>query len=354
MYYTVVNSLQEGLHLVIYVDLAFLINLFIDASLLLITGSLLQRKLTMRRVFGASAIGSLYAVATLFPGTSMLRSVLVKWLFSVLMVDLAFGMRTLHHKTYRHLVKLMQVVAAFYAVTFAVAGAIYALHNVFATGGASLDGLALIGGQVAWWTSLSTVFLVLSIPLALLLVRFLWSFVIRSKRLSGQVVTMRFTLFGQEAQVQALIDTGNSLTDPITKTPVAVAKIAALESLLPPLLKNAMRDGIDPLAMVYQQTSELGNFATRISIVPYRGVAGNTGYLLAIRPDEAIACIDGLEISLAPLFIALQTDGFSMVDQFDCILPGSTAGLLVEGRESGVNTRSRTSSDETSHSSHTA
>ncbi len=340
--------------MVIYVDLAFFINLFIDASLLLITGSLLQRKMSVRRVLTAAAIGSIYAVATLFPGTAFLRGAIVKWLFSVWMVDTAFGMKTWRSFAYRSWVKLMQVVAAFYAVTFTVAGAIYALHNVFAQNGTTLDGLALVGGQVAWWTGMSTVFLVLSIPLALLLVRFIWGYAIRMKRMNGQVVTVHVALFGQHAELQALIDTGNSLKDPITKTPVAVARIFKLKSLLPQILQQAVNDGKDPLTTVYQQAADLGEFASRISIIPYRGIGGNSGYLLAIRPDKGYVIANGEEVSLTPMLFALQADGFSMLDQFDCILPGSIAGLLVEGRESGVHTRSRTSSDEASHSSHSA
>ncbi|PWI57695.1 sigma-E processing peptidase SpoIIGA [Sulfoacidibacillus thermotolerans] len=340
--------------MVIYVDLAFFINLFIDGSLLLITGSLLHRQMKLGRVLFAAFVGSVYAVATLFPGTSVLRMVVVKWLVSVWMVDTAFGLATWRRKKYQAIVKLMQVVAAFYAVTFAVAGAIFALHNMFSKGTATFDGLALVRGQVAWWTSISTVFLVLAVPLALLLVRFLWGYAVRMKRMSGQVVAIQVRLFGQIAQFDGLLDTGNTLTDPLTKTPVAIARVNALVDLLPRPLRQAVTEGKDPLAFVYQSTAELGDFAARISVIPYRAVAGNTGYLLAFRPDEVFAVLEGTERSLAPMLIALQVHDFALLDQFACILPGSIAGLLVEGRESGVHTRSRTSSDEASHSSHSA
>lgn len=348
------HSPAGGSRVVIYVDVAFAVNLCVDACLLLITASLLRRRITVRRAVAAASVGSLYAVATLFPGTGWLRAFLWKWLCSLVMVDIAFSVHLATQYSYSRLLRMTRLVAAFYAVTFAAAGAVYGLDGLFAPRSSAFSGLMLIHGQIAWWTGMSTLGLVIGLPTALVAVRTLWGYAVQHRRDSGQMVVTRLSVDGQSVELRSLLDTGNTLSDPVTRTPVAVVHAARVLDLLPASFASAIGSGEDPLQALYGQSANLEHYAHRFSIVPYRGVGGQGGYLMAVRPDDAVALLDSGPVSLKPLLIALQLHPLSRRDEYDCILPASVMALLVEGRESSVSTDSHTSPGEASRSSHTA
>ncbi len=340
--------------MVVYVDIAFAINLCVDACLLLITASLMRRRITIRRAIAAAGVGSLYAVVTLFPGTGWLRTFLWKWLCSLVMVNIAFSVRLVSRYSYSRLLGMAKLAAAFYAVTFAAAGAVYGLHSLFAPQTSAFAGLMLIRGQIAWWTSMSSLGLVIGLPTALIAVRALWGHVVQHRRYSGEIVVTRLSVEERSVEVRALLDTGNALADPVTRTPVAVVHAERVGELLPAEFVSAIDAGKDPLQVLYGHTANLDHFAKRICIVPYRGVGGHGGYLMAFRPDDAVALLDSGAVSLKPILVALQLHQLSKGDQYDCILPASVTALLVEGRESSVSTGSHTSPGEATRSSHSA
>ena len=54
------------------------------------------------------------------------------------------------------------------------------------------------------------------------------------RRAEREVVALTVTLCGKSAQLRALCDTGNELTDPVSGRPVAVAGYAAWRRYCPP------------------------------------------------------------------------------------------------------------------------
>ncbi len=340
--------------MVVYVDLAFAINLFIDASLLFVTAAVYRTRCRTWRVFAASGLGSLYAVATLFPGTALLRLFAVKWLCSVGMVQLALGAPGRQLRRYRGWVRLLRQVTVFYAVTFAAGGAVYGLQNLFGAH-PELAGLAVIHGQVAWWTSIGALAVVASAPVGLWLVRMALVVGRRMRVAEMAACDVDIRLRGAGVHLRALVDTGNALRDPVTRTPVAVVRAGAVAGLLPAALAVALQDGGDPLHALYGCADKLGDFADRIRIVPFRGVAGRDGQLLAFRPDDVLVSRDGAEFSAMPLLLALQTQALGRTEHYDCLLPAVIdQANLVEGRDSGVDSGAHATGVSTARSSHTA
>ncbi len=353
--------------MVVYVDVAFALNFAIDACLLLMTSSLLRKKASLKRLFSAAAIGSIYAVITLFPGTALFRGFFVKWLCSVVMVDLTFSLHwfrklrwlpkrwTKWTEVYRESLHLFKFVGAFYGVTFAAGGAVYGLHSLFAPGSSAFSGLALVDGRVVWWTSIATIFTVFAIPIGMMSLRTFWSLSTRLRRDQQYVFPFTVSVGSKTVTMRALLDTGNSLIDPITKIPVAVVQSRATMELLPPMLKRAVESGADPLKALYDAGDDLEHLAHRISVVPYRGVGGQGGYLLAFRPDDAVIVEGNRHVSVMPILCALQKESLSKLSNYDCILPASVAEVVLgEGRESVVDTRSHAPSGEASRTTHSA
>lgn len=341
MDYTVGNSTGGLVHVVVYVDLAGMINLCIDSALLILTAALMREPWKWRRILAAAFVGSIYAVATLFPGTHLLRTFVAKWLCSVIMVDVAFASKALLSLSYRKWLRLFRQVAAFYGVTFALGGAVYGIHNLFAPASSPFAGLALVDGQVVWWTSVGALGLVFALPLGLVITRFAFGQVKRRQRDHARTCTVDIQLFDRCVTLRALLDTGNELTDPISRQPVCVAHASAVTQLLPDSLAQVIRRGGDPLQALYDNV-DFESLQSRIAIIPYRAVGGRNGQLLAFRPDHVmIKTQDGVTGSLSSLLVALQQAPLTASDAYTCILPASAQSVLEEGRES-VDTSSRT------------
>lgn len=345
---------MEGfVHVIVYVDLAAVINACVDSILLFLTAALLRQRVRPGRVLLAAAIGAVYAVATLFPGTHWLRTFVAKWLCSVVMVDLAFASRAWRSLSYRVWVQALGRVAAFYGVTFAVGGAVYGIHNLFAPASTPFAGLALVDGQVVWWTGIGSLALVTGLPVAVLVVKAAFTLVRHRQADAARTVTIEVALGTRTVTLRALIDTGNELVDPLTRIPVAVAYAASLTDVLPPALQRIVREGGDPLAALLKGTLHLEGLETRMAIVPFRGVAGQSGQLLALRPDWVRMNDGATQTIVRPLFIALQRDPLTGTGAYACILPGELVMRNGEGRES-IDTGARQAVSETVHSSHSA
>ena len=101
---------------------------------------------------------------------------------------------------------------------------------------------------------------------------------------SGEVVPARFTLGGRSVELLALVDTGNTLTDPATGQGVAVAEGACLSPVFPPGEGPTPADLADPA----QGLARLGSGAWRgrFRLLPYRAVGVEWGMLLAVRLDS--------------------------------------------------------------------
>ena len=98
----------------------------------------------------------------------------------------------------------------------------------------------------------------------------------RKKAPLGRDYRLLVTCGGRTAAVRALYDSGNSLTELFSGSPVAVVRRAALESVLPAEVREALRD---PAAFVSGEAGAGNGGAaaavrSRLRLVPFRSSPG--------------------------------------------------------------------------------
>ena len=113
---------------------------------------------------------------------------------------------------------------------------------------------------------------------------------------------------GGTARLRVLLDTGNTLTDPLTNRPVLVAEGAALERVLP---RNF--PWWDPVRGV-EQAAVQGLRGVRL--LPYRAVGVDCGMLLAVK-SQGIT-LEGRD--LGPLLVALSPTPVSDGGNYQALL----------------------------------
>jgi len=262
---------------VVYLDLIFLINFVTDGALLLATAW--TRKISFRiwRIALASAIGASYVIMMLFPELSVLFTFTAKFLFSALMIVTAFG--------FGKLPIFLRNLATFYLVSFALAGGIFGLHYFFMPSVEVLNGILFTrsGGHLfqlhltGWFIAAVFGFMV-------------WYYlrVFRSTKMREALTSLTA---GVEVQVEqfvlectGLIDTGNQLYDPLTKTPVMIIEAGLWRDVIPEAwIKQIQSSDVDKILAAMGSDSFI--WQDRLRVVPYRGVNRSTQFMLALKPD---------------------------------------------------------------------
>lgn len=237
---------------VIYIDREFFVNTLINYCILFASARICSSSARRRRLLAASALGGLYAAAVWLPGLDFLRAPAVKLAVGAAVAVAAFGGET----------QLIRPVLVFFAVSAAFGGAAFAIALL--TGGRAADLRVL----------LPTLFLCCAVFSAVFS---------RTGRRGGEIRELTLTRGGRAVRLDAMVDTGNSLTDPLTGCGVAVA---GAEDLMPLFAGETP----NPAALVRERGAVAAFEALgdrRFRLVPYSAVGVEGGLLLAFRPDEA-------------------------------------------------------------------
>ena len=237
---------------VVYIDALFLLNFVVNYLLLLAAGRLAGEVLHRLRLALGAAAGAAYAAAVFLPGMGFLVHPLCKISAGVLMLLLGYGGSR----------RLLRVTLVFFAVSAAFGGGIFALELL---GG---QGLTLKNG--VFYSVMDLRLILLSAAGCYVGITLVFQRTARHSAVRGEVLPARLTLEGRSAALRALVDTGNTLTDPATGRPVMVAEGEKVAPLFPPGRApdaDALRDPVAAL-----EALSLTGWQGRCRLLPYRAV----------------------------------------------------------------------------------
>ncbi|MBE7031043.1 MAG: sigma-E processing peptidase SpoIIGA [Ruminococcaceae bacterium] len=254
---------------VIYADVLFAVNLLINYILLRTTAALARIPSSPPRTLCGALAGAVYAVLIFFPQIRMFYTMIAKFAFSLVMVAVAFRIRRVR--------VFARVLGIFYFVSFTFGGVTLAL--LCYTGIGMRFGSVVSNGIFYFdlpWTTLAV-----STLIAYVVIRTVWRFYRNGRGRDFKQVEI--CTLGNRVRLHALVDTGNMLTDPLTGTPVMIAELDAVQSLLPIELCELCREEPPEQALSMTEDAE---WAGRLRIIPFSAVGNDNGMLLGFRPDR--------------------------------------------------------------------
>ncbi|MCZ8518782.1 MULTISPECIES: sigma-E processing peptidase SpoIIGA [Paenibacillus] len=292
--------------MVVYIDIIFLLNLLIDGALLWTTAW--TRKLSFRwwRLGCSAAIGGSYAVMIFFPQLSFLFTLALKFALSLLMLIVAFGFGGLQH--------FLRNLGAFYLVNFVAAGGIVGLLYFRQSAGEILNGILTVR---SWDVTL--VLLLFAIPFSMWLCRQVIGALRRKQELGSFLAQVDVHIDGHLTSCTGLIDTGNQLYDPLTKTPVMVMEALQWGEQIPEAWLAKIRK-----AEVDQLVNSIGTepfiWQDRLRLVPYRGVNRSTQFMLALKPDRVVITLEGKTMEAMKVLVGLDGGRLSSDNAYQAII----------------------------------
>ena len=250
--------------MVVYLDLAFLLNCLTDALALYVTARLSGLPVRRLRLLAASALGGTYGVVCMLPPLRPAAAFFPQLAVAAGLVWLAFGRRG----------AFLRQFLLFFMLSCTMGGALLALTRLLEENG----GLELLK-NLNW----KVFFLAGGMCYLLLSVVFRGG---ARHAVAGQLCRGWVELSGSRAEFTALYDTGHTLTDGATGEPVLIAECSALERLWTAEEESVLRQ-LESRGALWCMERLADVSPGRFRLLPYRAVGVSAGFLLCFQADRA-------------------------------------------------------------------
>lgn len=259
----------------IYLDIVILENIVINYLILLVTAKFSKNMTSNLRLLLGSLLGAAYLVVMiLLPDMKVYTTVLSKFLLSIAIVAVTFHFNRINI--------FLKSLAIFYAVTFLFAGAGFALMFFNRDWGIIRNGVLMTPMSFlnTKWSEL-----LLAFAVTLIILRTVWD-VIQNKFLREKLLVRLCITFDKKAkELFALVDTGNSLHDPLTNLPVVVVEFSAIKDLLPQDIRNIFEENSDNDLNIVTTAISGSDWFSRFRLIPFSSLGKENGMLIGFRPD---------------------------------------------------------------------
>ncbi|MDQ2085910.1 sigma-E processing peptidase SpoIIGA [Herbivorax sp. ANBcel31] len=256
----------------IYIDVLILQNVVMNYLILMMTAKLSKTKISSLRLLIGSLVGASYVVFLLmFPDVEIYYTTAAKILLSFFIVAVTFYPP-------KPMI-FMRILAIFYISTFIFAGAAFAFLYFNNTGGLVQNGIFYIFDNSKWsvlFFSVITVYIIIKIFWDLIQERFIKD---------NLCIPLKIAFENGKIDLFALVDTGNSLHDPLTNVPVVVVEFSAIRNILPIDIQNIFENSKEDDLVCATKVISDSKWFSRFRLIPFTSLGKENGMLIGFKPD---------------------------------------------------------------------
>lgn len=257
----------------IYLDVVLLENLCMNYIILFATGYIMKIKMKHWKLIVSSLLGGIYAVVSYLEILPIYSSLPMKLLLSILMVYLAY-----HAKGIKQLSKQLVL---FYLTSFVFGGCAFALlyfirpQDIFMQNGVYVGTyplkIALLGGIVGF------------------IITYIAFKIVKTKlKRRDMLYEIQIKMANQTINLQAMLDTGNLLKEPITGMPVIVVEKEKLYSILPTNLLDHIEELIGGEGSKKLENLEEQEYLARLRVIPFSSIGKQNGLMLGLKAEKVM------------------------------------------------------------------
>ncbi len=259
----------------IYLDVVILENIVINYLILLVTAKFSKNRSSNLRLLLGAVLGAAYLAAMLLlPEMKIYTTLLSKCLLSFAMIAVTFHLKKLS--------EFLKTLLIFYASTFIFAGAGFALMFFNQDWGILRNGVMVT--PLSFFNT-SWAELLLALAVTLIILRVIWDMIQNRFLREKLLVLLRITFDKKAIELFALVDTGNSLHDPLTNMPVVVVEFSAVRDLLPEDIRGIFEKDPDMDLNAVTATISCSDWFSRFRLIPFTSLGKENGMLIGFRPD---------------------------------------------------------------------
>lgn len=258
-------------------------------------------------IHGGSAGAAYAAFLIIKPDIRVYYTATAKILLSISMVAITFSPGKFS--------SFIKILVIFYISTFVFAGASFALMYLNSYGAFIKNGMIYMYWQSKWTTiflSIVTAIIILKVFQELIQYR-----LIKEKLL----IKLRIKFGSKQTDIAALIDTGNSLYDPLSNMPVIVVEFNAIKDILPSEICNIFEDSLESDFTLITDKLYSSKWSNRVRLIPFTSLGKENGMLIGFKPDYVEIGDEDTEIKgISDVIIGIYNNALSKERKYKALL----------------------------------
>ena len=291
----------------VYADVVFIINFVMDLIILWAAGKLTGRRAKLRRLaLGALIMALAYCAVTFVSGLHAFYLLLSTVIMLIMGICAAYAPI--------NLIVLSKLVLFSYFTAFLIGGIGMGLFYT--------SRLSDIIGNITEVFMFNFMLPILIAAVAAFYVLFRFgSQWLENRAIKRQICMAVRIFFGdRNLELNALVDTGNSLRDPLSQAPVIVAEFDSVKSFLPDSVKLLFYEKQENDLQNLLMSASSDEFTGRLRMIPYESLGRQNGLLIGFRPDRVEIMREKDIITLPDVVIGIYNRSLSRNGEYQGLL----------------------------------
>jgi stage II sporulation protein GA (sporulation sigma-E factor processing peptidase) len=269
---------------------------------------MLKRRVRWWKICLGGLFGSMIILLTFSPFASLGGNPLIKLCFSFGMIILTFGFKRLRF--------FLKALLFLYLSTFLSGGTLIGVHYFIKfdsqlTSDVFLASIRGFGDPISW------LYVMIGFPVAWYFSRTGVEKMEMTKIQYDQLVNVHFTIKNLCFSIKGLVDSGNQLYDPISKTPVMVVSIQQIKENFP---VEIIQIANEPEAYIFGDKEIPVEWESKVKIIPCKVVGQDHQIIIAFKLDDLTMDTAHGTLKVTKALISFTMQQLSSDDSFQCIV----------------------------------
>lgn len=255
----------------IILELYLLENFIINYLILYLTKIITSSKVKYKKLIIGAIISSIYSLVFFYPSLFFMTRLNIKLLISSLIIKLTFGSRTLKQFLFQLL--------AFFITSFVLAGLMVGLSWNFK---APID---MFFERVNILSPIKSKYIILGLVIGGPLIKKIFQYNFGKNMKKDYILDVEIIYKGKSKTIPALIDTGNSLIEPLTGKEVFVVEFDEIKDLFSEeavavyeaILLNKEGIWLDHMERYFKDMN--------LVLIPFKSIGSRGGIIPGFKPD---------------------------------------------------------------------
>ena len=293
--------------LTVYVDMLFFENLIINFFILWLSKKIIKSQTSSLRLFVGAFIGACYVILLLVvPGVKAYYTGAAKIILSFFIVAVSFNPKKV--------VDFVKTLCVFYVSTFTFAGAAFAFLYFNGTGGFVRNGIVYFFANSRWTSILLSV---LTVGIITVVVRDIW---LSRHKTESLLIPINISIENKTVSFDALVDTGNSLCDPLSKLPVVVVEFDAICNILPNEIRGIFEGKQENDLSAVTSAVSKSSWFSRFRLIPFSSLGKENGMLIGFKPDFILIGTKEAQKNICEVVVGIYNRTLSRNNSYKALL----------------------------------
>lgn len=292
----------------IIAEYLFLENFIINYLILKITKKVTRTKASRKRILFTGLLASLYSFTFFFRPTIFLTSFYMKIIISIIIVKLAYNPKNME--------LFIKQISSFYLVSFVFGGSTLGMYYF------STNYVDTIFNEIDYAVGFPIKHLILGVSFGMIMITNVLNYYYEKLSREKLISEIEISLNGKSIRLQALLDTGNSLVDPLSNLPVLVVQFNQVKDLLPERMNKIFKEDQENDFRLLERVMEEIEGSMSIRLIPFNSVGNSNGILIGFIPDFIIIHNGNDEVIYEDLVIGIFKGKLSSDGQYTGLLNG--------------------------------